>query len=64
MQACRAGCEAYKTRLAYCRILAQSNFMLLLKHFITKVLEYKVEELNLYALLASYVFLSDESLFM
>ena len=31
----------------------------LLKHFITKVLEYKVEELNLYGY---YVFLSDESL--
>ena len=48
------GSEAYKTRLAYSatvRILAQYNFMLLLKHFITEVLEYKAEELNLYALL-------------
>ena len=38
------GCEAYKTRLAYSvtiRISAQNNFMLLLKHFITKVLEYE-----------------------
>ena len=33
------------------RISAQNNFMLLLKHFITKVLEYKAEELNLYVLL-------------
>ena len=36
--------EAYKTRLANSvtiRILAQNNFMLLLKHFITEVLEYK-----------------------
>ena len=36
------------------RISAQNNFMLLLKHFITKVLEYKVglkKELNLYVLL-------------
>ena len=51
---CHAGSEAYKTRLAYSvtiRISAQNNFMLLLKHFITKVLEYKAEELNLYALL-------------
>ena len=48
-----AGCEAYTTRLAYSvtvRILAKNNFMLLLKSFITKVLEYKAEELNLYAL--------------
>ena len=41
------------------RISAQNNFMLLLKHFITKVLEYKAEELNLYALLC----VPDESLF-
>ena len=48
------GCEAYKTRLAYSvtiRISAQNNFMLLLKHFITKVLEYKAEELNCYVFL-------------
>ena len=35
--------KGYKTRLAYSvtiRILAQNNFMILLKHFITKVLEY------------------------
>ena len=38
------GCEAYKTRLintVTIRILAQNNSILLLKHFITKVLEYK-----------------------
>ena len=43
---CCAGCEAYKTRLAYTvtiRILAQNNFIVLLKHFITKVLENKVD---------------------
>ena len=64
------GCEAYKTNLQYelrikyecgvtIRILAQ-NFMLLLKHFIIKVLEYKAEEL---ICMHCYVFLSDESLF-
>ena len=40
----RAGCEAYKTILTNnvtIRISAQSNFILLLKHFITKVLDYK-----------------------
>ena len=39
------GCKAYKTRLANCvtiRTSAQNNFMLLLKHFITEVLEFKV----------------------
>ena len=39
------GCETYNTRLAYSvtiRISAQNNFILLLKHFITKVLEYKM----------------------
>ena len=47
---CRAGYEAYKTRLAYnitIRILAHATFT-----YITKILEYTVEELNLYALLA------------
>ena len=41
-------------------IVLQQEFRLktlLLKHFITKVLEYKAEEFN------CYVFLSDESLF-
>ena len=38
------GCESYKRRLAYSvtvRISAQNNFILLLKSFITRVLEYK-----------------------
>ena len=39
------GCKAYKTRLAYnvtIRISAQNNFIPLLKHFVTKVLEFKL----------------------
>ena len=47
--ACRAVCKAYKTRLVYSviiRISAQTTTFI-----ITKVLEYKAEELNLYALL-------------
>ena len=52
MWACRAGCGAYKRRLAYSVTVRIFNFILLLKSFIMK---YKASlnkrELNLYALL-------------
>ena len=42
-------CEAYKRRPAYSVTIRISANLLLLKGFITEVLEYKAEELNLYA---------------
>ena len=45
------GCEVYKRRLAYSVSYKEFRHKQLYKGFITKVLEYKAEELNLYAFL-------------
>ena len=59
--------EAFKRRLAFSfTIIILQLYLLRLKSFITKALEYKAVlkfQDNLYALLHLYAFLSDESLF-